>query len=195
MKALVLILLMRQAIPNPASAQESRTNILYMLHKKREMPKWPCTMPKRANKSNNYCHYHRDKGHDTEACIELRKMLAKMIAKGKPKEFLNHDYSLRRDSLTGRKRETNQDNDAESSRRLCAQQQRDRVPLVVGRIYVIIQCENAAAKHRYMRQIYHIEHTTDCLIQCCNDTSVHVSHSNPLVISLYFRIGPRHSLC
>lgn len=76
------------------------------------MSKWLNLMLKEAIKSSNNYHYHRDKGHDIEGCIELRKMLGEMIAQRKLKDFLNHDHSSCGDSSRGRKCDAENDEDA-----------------------------------------------------------------------------------
>lgn len=59
--------------------------------------------------------YSLQQGHDTEDCIKLRKMLAKMIVQRKLKEFLNHNHSSRRDFLMGLKSEIDHDDYVEQS--------------------------------------------------------------------------------
>ncbi|XP_012837006.1 PREDICTED: uncharacterized protein LOC105957613 [Erythranthe guttata] len=55
--------------------------------------------PKRMNenperqKSDNYCEYHRDRGHTTEECFQLKQSLKRLLQDGHLSEFLEQSQS------------------------------------------------------------------------------------------------------
>ena len=56
--------------------------------------KWPQKMKGDPNKRNRnkYCRFHRDHGHDTDECFDLKQQIRNLIRQGKLRNFLGQDY-------------------------------------------------------------------------------------------------------
>ena len=56
--------------------------------------KWPEKMKGDPNKRNRskYCRFHRDHGHDTDKCFDLKQQVENLIKQGKLKSFLGQDH-------------------------------------------------------------------------------------------------------
>ena len=56
--------------------------------------KWPKKMKGDPNKRNRnkYCRFHRDHGHDTDECFDLKQQIKNLIRQGKLRNFLGRDY-------------------------------------------------------------------------------------------------------
>ena len=56
--------------------------------------KWSEKMKGNPNKRNRskYCRFHRDHGHDTDECFDLKQQVENLIRQGKLKSFLGQDH-------------------------------------------------------------------------------------------------------
>ncbi|XP_065619746.1 uncharacterized protein LOC136063370 [Quercus suber] len=56
--------------------------------------KWPEKMKGDPNKRNRnkYCRFHRDHGHDTDKCFDLKQQIENLIRQGKLRNFLGRDH-------------------------------------------------------------------------------------------------------
>ena len=56
--------------------------------------KWPKKMkgdPNKHNK-NKYCRFHKNHGHDTNECYDLKQRIENLIRQGKQRNFLGRDH-------------------------------------------------------------------------------------------------------
>ena len=56
--------------------------------------KWPEKMkgdPNKYNK-NKYCRFHRDHGHNTDECYDLKQQIENLIRQGKLRHFVGRDH-------------------------------------------------------------------------------------------------------
>ena len=56
--------------------------------------KWPEKMKGDPNKCNRnkYCCFHKDHGHDTDECFDLKQQIENLIRQGKLRNFLRRDH-------------------------------------------------------------------------------------------------------
>ncbi|XP_030963820.1 uncharacterized protein LOC115984984 [Quercus lobata] len=59
--------------------------------------KWPEKMKRDLNKrnkrnKNKYCRFHRDHGHDTDECYDLKQQIENLIRQGKLRHFVRSDH-------------------------------------------------------------------------------------------------------
>ena len=47
--------------------------------------------PNKRNK-NKYCHFHKDHGHDTDECFDLKQQIENLIRQGKLRHFVGRDH-------------------------------------------------------------------------------------------------------
>ena len=70
-----------------------RSNQVLMQIKDDPSLKWPEKMkgdPNKRNK-NKYCRFHRDHGHDTDECYDLKQQVENLIRQGKLTHFVGRD--------------------------------------------------------------------------------------------------------
>ena len=60
--------------------------------------------PSKRNKIK-YCHFHRDHGHHTDECYDLKQQIKAFIKKGKLKKFLGRDHKNERQPIKGKAEE------------------------------------------------------------------------------------------
>ena len=61
--------------------------------------------PNKRNR-NKYCHFHRDHGHDTNECFDLKQQIENLIKQGKLRNFLGRDH--KDEKLKGKVEESSQ---------------------------------------------------------------------------------------
>jgi len=56
--------------------------------------KWPKKMKRDPNKRNRnkYCRFHKDHGHDTDECFDLKQQIENFIRQRKLRNFLERDH-------------------------------------------------------------------------------------------------------
>lgn len=98
--------------------------------------------PENRRNENKYCDYHRDKGHNTDECFHLKKLIKKMIKEGELTKFVG-DLRVELDDKE-KKRDTR---DAEGSEKY-----RGEVRTISGGS--ILDRDSKTARKKYARQIY-----------------------------------------
>ena len=68
--------------------------------------KWPEKMKRDSNKrnKNKYCCFHRDHGHDTDECYDLKQQIENLIRQGKLRYFVGRDH--KNEKLKGKMEES-----------------------------------------------------------------------------------------
>nr|XP_027098898.1 uncharacterized protein LOC113718178 [Coffea arabica] len=105
----------------------SRTHVLAVMrqnHLGRNPPEIPGRRDKRN--SNLYCAYHRDVGHETEDCNDLKREIENLIRQGYLKQFVRKDGGFNR-SVSHRENRGPRRDDRRDTNMHC------RVPKTVGR--------------------------------------------------------------
>ena len=77
--------------PNVASSQHPIAQVLMEI-KNKDFVKWPGkikTNPFWKNK-NKYCKFHKDHGHNTEDCFQLKEQIADLIKRGYLRKFVSN---------------------------------------------------------------------------------------------------------
>ena len=66
--------------------------------------KWSERMKGDPSKRNKikYCHFHRNHGHHTDECYDLKQQIKAFIKKGKLKKFLGRDHKDERQLIKGK---------------------------------------------------------------------------------------------
>ena len=68
--------------------------------------KWLKKMKRDPNKcnKNKYCRFHRDHGHDTDECYDLKQQIENLIRQGKLRHFVGRDH--KNEKLKGKMEES-----------------------------------------------------------------------------------------
>ena len=141
--------------------------------------KWSEKMKGDPNKPNRnkYCRFHRDHGHDTDECFDLKQQVENLIRQGKLKSFLGRDH--KDEKLKGKAEESS------------------RPPL--GEIRVIIgessTSQSSKSKKAYLKVVQSIQlsrrsprarSTDEQAITFINEDAerIHYPHDDAIVITL-----------
>ena len=141
--------------------------------------KWSEKMKGDPNKPNRnkYCRFHRDHGHDTDECFDLKQQVENLIRQGKLKSFLGRDH--KDEKLKGKAEESS------------------RPPL--GEIRVIIgessTGQSSKSKNAYLKVVQSIQlsrrsprarSTDEQAITFINEDAerIHYPHDDAIVITL-----------
>ena len=56
--------------------------------------KWPklLSMSSRKRDLKKYCHFHKDHGHYTDECCDLKEQIYELIQRGKLQKFIKRDH-------------------------------------------------------------------------------------------------------
>ena len=73
-----------------------KTHMLMEIKEQLPRPEKMHTHPRKCN-PNKFCLYHRDYGHDTEECIQLRDEIEKLIRRGRLNRFIRRRPESRED--------------------------------------------------------------------------------------------------
>ena len=76
--------------------------------------KWPRPLHLSPNvrDKNKYCRFHKDHGHNTEDCRDLKEQIEELIRKGKLQKYVNKgEYSKFRDGNKNQHRSSSRDDD------------------------------------------------------------------------------------
>ena len=59
--------------------------------------KWPkqLSMSSRKRDQKKYCHFHKDHGHYTDVCRDLKELIEELIQRGKLQKFIKRDHHPR----------------------------------------------------------------------------------------------------
>ena len=74
--------------------------------------------PKRKT-SNEYCKYHKAKGHDTSECWQLKSTIEDAIRRGYLKQYIDHYSSCKTERPSRRRRTDDDDDDEREEGRSC----------------------------------------------------------------------------
>ena len=79
--------------------------------------KWPRPLYSSLNvhDKNKYCQFHKDHGHNTEDCRDLKEQIEELIRKGKLQKYVKKgEYSKFRDDNKGQHKSFSRDDDRPS---------------------------------------------------------------------------------
>ncbi|XP_057958739.1 uncharacterized protein LOC131151515 [Malania oleifera] len=127
------------------SLKVSRSKLLMQIRKK-DYVSWPEPIRTPLHKQNmsKFCAFHRDHGHDTEECIQLKKEIETLIRKGYLSKFIKKE-DPQREPL--------------EQRRPSAKKKKEQV---IGEIAVIFKGsasggDSGGARKRYAKQVFSME--------------------------------------
>ncbi|XP_022846207.1 uncharacterized protein LOC111368948 [Olea europaea var. sylvestris] len=87
----------REEVKTPTPLSIPRTKLLMKIQHMREL-EWPKPMPTPSGKRNQskYCHFHRDHGHDTEECLQLKEEIERLLRRGLLAKYVKNDKGKQR---------------------------------------------------------------------------------------------------
>ncbi|XP_074356024.1 uncharacterized protein LOC141695696 [Apium graveolens] len=104
-------------------------------------------VPNHKKNPDKYCDYHRDKGHDTDECYHLKRLIERMIKDGELNQFVRD----LRDRLGPKENQEEEIEAEEPERRVRI---RGKVKPISGGN--ILDKDSKTAKKKYTRQVYNL---------------------------------------
>ncbi|KAK1392246.1 hypothetical protein POM88_011302 [Heracleum sosnowskyi] len=101
--------------------------------------------PENRRNENKYCDYHRDKGHNTDECFHLKKLIEKMIKDGELTQFVGD----LRDKLESMEKQKTIEG---------GEKYRGEVRTISGG--TILNRDSKTARKKYARQVYNLHQTS-----------------------------------
>ncbi|XP_074355849.1 uncharacterized protein LOC141695509 [Apium graveolens] len=103
-------------------------------------------VPNHKKNPDKYCNYHRDKGHNTDECYHLKKLIERMIKEGELNQFIRdlRDRLGPKDNQEELKAEEPEQRDIV----------RDKVKTISGGS--VLDRDSKMAKKKYTRQVYNL---------------------------------------
>ncbi|XP_022858608.1 uncharacterized protein LOC111379468 [Olea europaea var. sylvestris] len=87
----------REEVKTPTPLNIPRTKLLMEIQHMKEL-EWPKPMLTPSGKRNQskYCHFHRDHGHNTEECLQLKEEIERLLRRGLLAKYVKNDKSRQR---------------------------------------------------------------------------------------------------
>ncbi|XP_022869682.1 uncharacterized protein LOC111389058 [Olea europaea var. sylvestris] len=87
----------REKVRTPTPLNIPRTKLLMEIQHMKEL-EWPKPMLTPSDKRNQskYCHFHRDQGHDTEECLQLKEEIERLLRRGLLAKYVKNDKGKQR---------------------------------------------------------------------------------------------------
>ncbi|XP_022848856.1 uncharacterized protein LOC111371185 [Olea europaea var. sylvestris] len=87
----------REEVKTPTPLNIPRTKLLMEIQHMKEL-EWPKPMLTPSGKRNQskYCHFHRDHGHDTEECLQLKEEIERLLRRGLLAKYVKNDKGTQR---------------------------------------------------------------------------------------------------
>ncbi|XP_022856802.1 uncharacterized protein LOC111377884 [Olea europaea var. sylvestris] len=87
----------REEVKTPTPLNIPRTKLLMEIQHMKEL-EWPKPMLTPSGKRNQskYCNFHRDHGHDTEECLQLKEEIERLLRRGLLARYVKNDKGKQR---------------------------------------------------------------------------------------------------
>ncbi|XP_022899298.1 uncharacterized protein LOC111412593 [Olea europaea var. sylvestris] len=87
----------REEVQAPTPLNVPRTKLLMEIQHMKEL-EWPKPMltPSSKRNQNKYCHFHKDHGHDTEKCLQLKEKIEHLLGRGLLAKYVKDDRGKQR---------------------------------------------------------------------------------------------------